>query len=165
MPAQRVQWLAERNEVTRNEFRALVDELIERVLTVGSGLAPVNRTGLIASLLSVQCDVFAVALHRQLLQVGGESLQVLLVWQYRDGFRTKEIAVPDTQDAHQYGQVALERRSAEVLVHLVKAFQHGPEVFRTDGDHSREPDGRVHGVSPPDPIPEPEHISCVDTEL
>src|SRR3954471_17416305 len=108
MLAQRVQRFSERDEVTRDQPGPLVDELIERVLAVGSRFTPINRTGLIADRSPVQRDVFAVALHRQLLEVSGESLQILLVGQYRDRFRAKEIAVPDTQQAHEYGQVALQ---------------------------------------------------------
>src|SRR5438477_2914857 len=100
MAAQRVQWLVECNEVARDESGPLVDELIERVLAVGSRFTPINRTGLIADLSPVQCDVFAVAFHRQLLEVSRESLQILLVGQYRDSFCTKEIAVPDAQQTH-----------------------------------------------------------------
>ena len=62
--------------------------------------------------------MLAVALHRQLLEVGREALQVLLVGQDRDGLRAEEVVVPDAEQAHQHRQVALERRGAEVLVHL-----------------------------------------------
>ena len=42
-------------------------------------------------------DMLAVAFHRQLLQISGEALQVLLVGQHRHGLRTEEIVVPDRQ--------------------------------------------------------------------
>ena len=109
--------------------------------------------------------MFAVALHRQLLQIGRESLQVLLVRQHRDGLGAEEIVVPDGQQAHEHRQVALERRGAEVLVHLVEAVQHGAEIVRADGQHRRETDRRIHRVAPADPIPEPEHVGGIDAEL
>src|SRR5882724_941382 len=130
MPAKRVQWLFERKEVTGNEPGPLVNELIERVLAVGSWLTPVNRTGLVTNLGPTQRDMFAVTLHRQLLEVSRESLQVLLIGQYRDSFRSKETAVPHSQETHECRQVAVERGSAEVFVHVVKAIQHRPEVIR-----------------------------------
>ena len=46
MLAERVERLAERDEVARNEPRALVDQLIEGVLAVGARFSPVNRSGL-----------------------------------------------------------------------------------------------------------------------
>src|SRR5690348_29235 len=142
-----------------------MDELIKRVLAVRSRLAPVNRTSLIVNLGAFERDVFAVALHCQLLKVGWESLQVLFVRQYRHRFCTKEIAVPDSQKAHQDWQVALERSCAEVLVHLVKYIQQRAEVFRAYGEHSREANRRVHGVAASDPIPKLKHVGCIDSEL
>ena len=62
--------------------------------------------------------MLAVALHRQLLQIGREALQILLVGQDGDGLRAEEIGVPERQQPHQHRQVLLERRGAEVLVHL-----------------------------------------------
>ena len=109
--------------------------------------------------------MLAVALHRQLLQIGRESLQVLLVRQHGDGLGAEEVRVPDAEQAHQHRQVLLERRGAEVLVHLVKAVEHGAEVLRADGEHRREADGRVHRIAPADPVPEAEHVRRVDAEL
>ena len=45
--AQRVQGLAEADQVDRDQLRALVDELVEAVLAVGPGLAPVDGAGLV----------------------------------------------------------------------------------------------------------------------
>ena len=52
-----------------------------------------------------------------------------------------------------------------MLVHLVEAGQHGAEIVRPDGEHGREPDGRIHRVAPADPVPEAEHVGRVDAEL
>src|SRR5579862_9938861 len=98
--AQDIERFAEGNEVARDESRALMDELVEGVLAIGPRLAPVYRAGVVTHRLAVEPDGFAVALHRQLLQVGGKPLQVLLVRQYGDGLRPEEVGVPDTQQAH-----------------------------------------------------------------
>ena len=47
MIVQRIQRLAEADDVARNQTRSLVDQLVKRVLTVRAGLAPVDRSGLI----------------------------------------------------------------------------------------------------------------------
>ncbi len=52
-----------------------------------------------------------------------------------------------------------------MLVHLVKAIQHGAEVVRADGQHGRKADRRVHRVAAADPIPEAEHVGGIDAEL
>jgi hypothetical protein len=47
----------------------------------------------------------------------------------------------------------------------VKAGEQRTEVLRTDGEHRRQADRRVHRVAPPDPVPELEHVHGVDAEL
>ena len=74
--------------------------------------------------------MLAVRLHRQLLQVGGEALQVLLVGQHGDRLGAEEVAVPDGQQAHQRRQVRAGRRLEEVLVDGVEAGEHLGERAR-----------------------------------
>ena len=69
----------ERDEVARDQPGALMDQLIEGVLTICSRLAPVDWPSIAIDLGSIQRDMLAVAFHRQLLQVRREPLQVLLV--------------------------------------------------------------------------------------
>src|SRR5437870_3511863 len=93
--AELVERSAERDEVTGDEFGPLMDQLVEGVLAVGSRLAPVDGAGLVGDFRPIKGDVFAVALHRQLLQIGRKSLQVLLVRQYGNRLGTEEVVVPD----------------------------------------------------------------------
>ena len=91
---------AEADEVAGDQRRPLVDQLVEAVLPVRAGLAPVDRAGLVVDSGPVERDALAVRLHRQLLQVGREALQVLVVRQHGDGLRAEEVAVPDAEQAH-----------------------------------------------------------------
>ena len=109
--------------------------------------------------------MLAIALHGELLQVGREALQVLLVGQDGDRLRVEEVVVPDGEQAHEHGQVLLEGRGAEVLVHGVEAGEQLAEVVRADGEHGREADRRIHRVAAADPVPEAEHVRRVDAEL
>src|SRR5271156_6658563 len=93
--ADRIERLRERDEVARDEFSSLMDQLVERMLAVGSRLAPINCAGLIIHMRAVECDVLSIALHRQLLQIRGETLQVLLVGEHAGSLRAEEISVPD----------------------------------------------------------------------
>ena len=163
--AQRVERLAERDEVARDEPCALMDELVERVLAVGAGLAPVDRAGVRADVGAVERDRLAVRLHGELLQVRREALEVLLVRQHRRSLSAEEVVVPDSQQAKDDRQVLLERSRAEVLVHLVEASEHRPEAVGADGQHRRQPDRRVHRITPTHPVPEAEHIGGVDAEF
>ena len=74
-----------------------MDQLVERMLAVGAGLAPVDGAGLIVDSRAFERDALAVALHRELLQVGGETLEVLVVRQHGDRFGAEEI-VYQTRD-------------------------------------------------------------------
>src|SRR5271165_4639529 len=123
VPAQRVERLDEPDEVTGNQPRPLMNHLIERVLAVGSRFAPIDRSGRIVDLGSIEGNVFAVTLHGQLLQIGGESFEILLVWQYRDSLGPEKITVPHPQKPHEHREIALKRRGPEVLVHFVKAVE------------------------------------------
>ena len=116
MVADLVVGVHEPDEVGGDELRALVDELVERVLAVGAGLAPHDRAGLHGDGVAVEVDRLAVALHVELLQVRGEAGEVLAVRQDRLGLGAEEVVVPDADEAEQHGQVPLDRRGAEVLV-------------------------------------------------
>ena len=105
MPAKRIERLGERDEVARDEPRSLMNQLIERVLAVGSRLAPIDRAGIVVDLVAIERDVLAVALHRQLLQIGRKSLQVLLVGQHRNRLGAEEIVVPDGQQPMSTGRL------------------------------------------------------------
>ena len=109
--------------------------------------------------------MLAVALHGELLEICGKSFQILLVGQYGDGLGAEEIVVPDADQAHQHRQIALERRSAEMLVDLMEAAEHRAEIFRPDRQHGRKADRRIHGIAAADPIPEAEHVGGVDAEF
>jgi len=112
VPPDRVERLSECDEIARNEPRALMDQLIERVLAIGSGLAPIDRAGLSVDRCSGERYVLAVALHHQLLEIGWETLQVLVVGKHRDGLRAVEVVVPNAEESHEHRKIALKRRGA-----------------------------------------------------
>ena len=109
--------------------------------------------------------MLAVGLHRQLLEVGREALQVLVVGHHADRLRAEEVRVPHGQQPHEHRQVLGQRGGPEVLVHGVEAGQHLVELLRPDRHHRRQADGRVHRVAAADPVPEAEHVGGVDAEL
>src|SRR5260370_25282416 len=61
--AQWIQCLYKCDEVARNQFRPLVNQLIEGVLSVGPGFTPIDRSRLALDLVPIERDVFAVTLH------------------------------------------------------------------------------------------------------
>src|SRR5262249_27837092 len=91
MPAERIERVVERDEVTGNESRALMDQLIKGMLTVGSRLTPINRAGVVCDRGSIERHVLPIALHNQLLQIGGKSLQVLFVGEDCNRVRSEKV--------------------------------------------------------------------------
>src|SRR3954463_15712860 len=79
MPAQWVPRPRECDEIAGNKSGALMDQLIKGVLPICAGLAPINRTRLAVDRRAGERDVLAVALHRQLLQISWEALEILVV--------------------------------------------------------------------------------------
>ncbi len=112
----RVRGTVEADEVARDQRRALMDELVVRVLAVRARRAPHDRTGVGADRVAVEVDGLAVRLHVELLQVRGEPRQVVVVRQHGMALRAEEVAVPDAEQSEQHRHVAFERRRAEVLV-------------------------------------------------
>ena len=122
------------DEITGDQPRTLVDQLVERVLSVGAGFSPKNGSGGVVHRLPVQRDTLAIALHCQLLKVGRETVQVLFIRQHGNGLRLEEITIPDRQQAHQYRHIPFQRRGTEMFIHLVKTRQHLLKLLRSDGD-------------------------------
>ena len=133
VPADRIQCFGKTDKVARDQPRALMDQLIERMLTVGPRLAPVDGAGIVIDRRPFERDMFTVALHGQLLQICRKPLQVLLVGQNGNRLCAEEVVVPDGEQSHQHRQVAFERSAAEVFVYLVKAIQHRAEILGADG--------------------------------
>ncbi len=93
------------------------------MLAVGARFPPYHHAGIVIDRCAVAIHALAVALHLQLLQIGGETVQILVVGQHCVGGGAKEVAIPDAQHAHQYRHVLLQRRTPEVLIHRVRAGQ------------------------------------------
>src|ERR1700722_12298842 len=63
MPAHRIHRFGKGDEVTWDEPGALMNELVERVLPVGSRLAPVDRSSLTRNRVALNRDMLSIALH------------------------------------------------------------------------------------------------------
>src|SRR5919109_2921678 len=133
--------MAKRDEITRNQPCALMDQLIKRMLSVCSGLTPKDRTGVIGDLFSVKGYVLSVTLHRQLLKVRWEPFQILFVGQDRDSLCIKKVGVPNSKQTEENRQVPIKGRRAEMLIHLMEAVEHVTKIVRANREHGRQTDG------------------------
>ncbi len=152
-------------QVQGNDLRSLMDELEEGVLAVGAGFAPHHRPGRRIGGRAVELDVLAVALHLQLLEIGGEAPEPLVVGDHAMRGVAEDVAVPDAEQPHEDRDVFLDRRCAEMLVDLVAAAEKFVEAVGPDRDRERQPDARPDRIAAADPIPEAEHARRLDAEL
>src|SRR5688572_19728713 len=129
------------DEVTRDDFSPLVNQLIERVLTVSARFAPDDRASLVIHRVAVTVNELTVRFHVALLEVSGKTVHVLVVWQDSFGFSAIEIVVPDADQRQQYRQVFLSRRIREVFIHRVSTAQQLFEVIETYRQRDRQTDG------------------------
>jgi hypothetical protein len=123
VPAQRVMGLACRDEIGRHQARALVQQLKERVLGIGSRRPPDDGARIVVNRSAVARHAFAARFHVELLQVGRQQRERIVVGQDRMRRGAAKIVIPDAEQGEDYGHVALGRRSAEMLVHGPRAAQ------------------------------------------
>ena len=112
-----------------------MEELIEGVLAIRAWLAEDQRPGGAHHRRAVHPHALAVRFHVELLEIGGQPLQPLLVGKHSVGRVAPDVAVPDTDEAKDRRQVAVERLGAKMVVHRPPAGQEAAEAGRTDGDH------------------------------
>lgn len=153
------------DEVRGDELGALVQQLEEAVLGVGGRLAEQDRARRVLDVLARASDGLAVALHRELLQVRREAVQVLVERSDQVSLRAEEVAVPHAQQTGNGGDVLLQRGLAEVLVHGVGTGQELVEVVVADVQRNGQADGTPHGVAATHPRLEAEHVLLVNAEL
>ncbi len=74
---------------------SLVNHLVKRMLAICAWLAEIDLASFIMDSLAIERDLLAIALHRELLEIGRKTFEVLFVGQHGNGFRSEEIVVPN----------------------------------------------------------------------
>ncbi len=145
------------DEVGRNDAGALVQCLEEAVLHIGARPAPPHRHGIGGDRLAITLHTLAQAFHHQLLQVGRQQRQALVVGHHRMRGMAQQVAVPDVGQAVQHRQVALQRCIQRMRIHLRSTFQQLFKALEADRQRDRETDRRPQRIAAADPIPHRQH--------
>ncbi len=103
-------------------------------------------------------------LHVELLEIGRETGEALVVGNDGLGGETPDIAVPNPDQGHQDRDIVRHRRVAEMLVHIMPAAQEILELVGPDRDRQTQADRRPHRIAPADPVPEAEDAIRADAE-
>ena len=119
--------LRRQDEIHGREPRSLVHQLHERVLRVVARLAPDDHARLALHGLAVHAHALAARLHLQLLQVGREALQAIVVRQDGLALGTEEVVVPVTEQRQHHRHVLFHLGLAEMQVHLPATRQQSME--------------------------------------
>src|SRR6266700_1077298 len=91
-----IEGMGKTDKIARDQLGPLMDQLVEGMLTIGTGLTPDNRTSLIIDNVPIKIYMLAIALHIKLLQIGTEAIKILIIWENCHRLRTKKIVIPDT---------------------------------------------------------------------
>ena len=108
-------WFLEGDEINWVHLRALMEQLQKRMLTVGAGLSP-NQRSRIPCDFSISPDGFPVALHVSLLEVSRQAAQIFGVRQNNMRSMPQKVLVPMTKQRQQHRNVVPERRLLEMTV-------------------------------------------------
>ena len=166
MPAERVERLGEADEVAGDQPRALVDQLIEGMLAVGAGLAPIDRARVVdrpacrRASRACRCSPSSTAADRR----GSASDTARTAARRRSARRRNRCTTCRASPSARAGsaRTGAVRKCSSISW---KPAEHGAEIVRADRDHGREPDRRIHRIAAADPVPEPEHVGGVDAEF
>ena len=130
------------DQVARHHVGALVQPLEEGVLPVGAGCPPDHRSAGSVQSVAVVGDPLAEALHRELLQVGGQQSEPVGVGHHGHRRASQERPVPDVDEPEQHRSVPQRLGVGYVFVDEPHACQELGERRRPDGHHDRQPDRR-----------------------
>jgi hypothetical protein len=132
MLSDRIMAYGRRKKVSRYKPGALMYKLVKGMLSVSAGLSPDNRTCLVSDSPARTVCGLAVALHIALLEVGRETVHILIVRQYSFSFRFEEISVPYPNKGEYYRDIPFEGLIPEMFVHFISAGQQITEIIETD---------------------------------
>ncbi|GIX37577.1 MAG: hypothetical protein KatS3mg127_0816 [Silanimonas sp.] len=114
--------------------------------------------------LAGMVHALAEALHHQLLQVGRQQAQALVVGQHGMGGVALDIAVPHREQGMPERQVRFRRGLEEMPVHGLGTGQHGVEAVLPQGQQHREAHRRPQRVAAAHPVPHRQHTGRIDAE-
>mmetsp|Transcript_25178 Transcript_25178/g.35477 ORF Transcript_25178/g.35477 Transcript_25178/m.35477 type:complete len:222 (+) Transcript_25178:674-1339(+) len=152
-------------EIARDHFGTLMDELVKGVLSIGSRFAPDDGSCLNTNLFAILGNVLSVRFHISLLEVCCKTVHVLIVRKDGNRFGTVKVVVPSTKKGEGHGQVLLWWSIKEVLIHGMCTSVHLHPVVESNRESNWSSNCRPKGVTSSNPVPESKHVVSINTEL
>ena len=111
------------NEVARNHFGALMNQLVKSVLAVGSRLAPNYRPCVVMNLSPGTIYRFAIALHVPLLEVSGKPMKILIIRKNGLAGGVIKVYVPNAEQSENDGDIFFQRLAFKMIIDGVGPFK------------------------------------------
>mmetsp|Transcript_36977 Transcript_36977/g.47542 ORF Transcript_36977/g.47542 Transcript_36977/m.47542 type:complete len:286 (-) Transcript_36977:722-1579(-) len=156
--AYRLLALAEPNKICWDGV-ALMHQLIETMLSIGSGLTEINFTSLIWEHTAINSNTLPITFHVNLLDMCRESEERLAVREQCTCVVPQESCIPDAQKSHDHWNILLHGRGEVMLIHLMSPLQELLHDVRAivNGKWANS-HSAAHTVSASNPIPKTKHI-------
>src|ERR1700712_3212385 len=77
---------------------------------------------------------------------------------------TVKVVIPDADNSHEYGQVALKGSLLEMLVHTMSTLEELLEIVIANVNGDGKADGAPQTVASTNPVPECEHVCLVNAK-
>ncbi len=128
------------DELDRHEVGTLVEELEDGVLGICADTAPGDERGRPSRGAAVELCRLAVRFHLELLEIGGQEAQALVICEDCAGLAAADVCVIAVGEGGEDGGVLVQRREAEMAVHRRRAFEQGLETLPAEGEGDWEAD-------------------------
>lgn len=157
--------LRSHDEVCRDKLGALVQQLEEGMLSISCWLSEDDGASGVLDIFPGAGNCFSVRLHRELLEICGESVKVLIERCNQMCLSSKKITVPNTQKTTKYRDILLQRGVCEVVIHSVGTSKEFVESVIANVESHTQPNSRPYRVSPANPLFETKHVLGVNTKF
>ena len=154
-----------RQKITRNQTRPLMDQLIKRMLPIGTCSTPDDLPRFIVYRLSITINRLAITLHETLLQKTSQLIHVLIIGEDTLRMSTKKIGIPYTNHAQQNRNIFIKWRLPKMHIHIMHPLEHLLKIFIPNRTSESQTDRARKRKTTTDPLPKSKHIIGIYTKL
>ncbi len=157
--------LARDDEFDRGQMRSLMKQLEHRMLRIGADPAPGDRRGLLRHRLSFESHRLAVRFHFELLQIGRQKPQPLVIGEHRARLAAQAIGVNLVGEGREQADIVGAVGEAEMAVHLGGAFEQVGKGVPAQCERRGKADRRPERIAAADGFAERQNARFVDPPL
>ena len=138
----------DREEIDRDQVRALMEQLEHRMLGIGANAAPGDRRAGPGKRRAIGVDTLAVRFHFQLLEIVGQQGEAFVIGEDRARLAAERLRVIEVGKGGAHDDVFPDGRIAEMFVDGLRAFEEFGKGDRAERERDREADRRPQRIAP-----------------